>query len=102
MKNSQFNSNDVKTCCENKLDIQFRDGGELNGWYLLEGKKVRRVTVLKGRKELKPKTYKSMASQLGLSVEQFDNLLDCSLGGQDYQSLISAALSPRSAETPLT
>lgn len=88
MKNSIYNSHDVKKRCENKLDINFRTTKECNGWYTYNNKKVARITVPQGRKPLPPKTYKSMASQLKLSIDEFDDLLDCPLDRNKYESLL--------------
>ncbi|MFQ5685549.1 MAG: hypothetical protein ACE5GV_02700 [Candidatus Scalindua sp.] len=89
MKSYGYNTRDVKTCCENKLEISFRSGKELNGWFMLEGKKAFRITVPKGRKSIPPKTYKSMANQLKLTLEEFDNLLKCDLTKMVYQEIIA-------------
>lgn len=88
MKNDSFNTRDVKKCCENKLDIGFRDSKHFNGWYRVDQKKVARITVPKGRKPIPPKTYKSMATQLKLSVEQFDDLLECPLEQEGYDKIL--------------
>lgn len=89
MKNAQYNSKDVKDTCETKLKIQFRDGKEYNGWYELNGKKMCRITVPKGRKFLPTGTYKAMARQLKLTVKQFDDFLDCPLTRQLYDQIIT-------------
>lgn len=88
MKNSKFNSFDVKKTCENKLKIDFKQGKELNGWFEFEGKKIARITVSHGRKKIKPKTYSSMASQLKLNVLKFDDLLECPLKLDGYIKLL--------------
>lgn len=88
MKNADYNTLRVKTVCEHKLNISFRDGGEFNGWFEYEGRKVARVTVPHGRKPIPPKTYKSMAKQLNLTVEQFDELLDCPLKFEDFLDIL--------------
>ncbi|MBI5605409.1 MAG: hypothetical protein HY879_18910 [Deltaproteobacteria bacterium] len=88
MKNSRFNTQEVKICCQKKLHITFREGGELNGWFKLENKKIARITVPKGRKPISPKTYKSMAMHLKLTVERFDSLLECTLNQQDYEEIL--------------
>ena len=85
MKNATYNTKDVMTVCQNKLDIEFRSGGEYNGWYILNGKRVARITIPKGRKPIPPKTYKSMAAQLKLDVNDFDRLLDCPLKAEEYR-----------------
>ena len=93
MKNSQFNAHDVKKRCEGKLDIAFKGSHELNGWFVLDDKKVARITVPHGRKFVPPKTYKSMATQLKLSIDEFDDLLECPLDRQKYESIIKAQIS---------
>ena len=93
MKNTKFNSHDVKSCCEKKLKIEFRATKEFNGWYLLNDKKVVRITVPQGRKFLPPKTYKSMANQLKLDTHQFDNLLECPLDKKGFDSILIKKLS---------
>jgi hypothetical protein len=89
MKNAEYRCNDVKRVCENKLHIPFRSGKELNGWFVLEGKKTARITVPKGRKDIPPGTYRSMARQLFLTVAQFDELLDCPMNLKKYVKIIT-------------
>jgi len=88
MKNSQFNTSHVRPVCETKLRIHFREGKECNGWGSIDGKKAVRITIPKGKKPIAPKTYKSMATLLKLSVEEFDNLLECPLSGDRYYELL--------------
>ncbi len=88
MKNANFDTKDVKKVCENKLDINFRKGKEYNGWFNLEGKKAARITIPKGRKPIPRKTYKSMAKQLQINVDQFDRLLECPLDRNEYVKLL--------------
>lgn len=88
MKNNQFNSKDVKDICENKLSIEFREGKEFNGWFLLDGVKAARLTVSKGRKFIPDGTWGNMARQLLLTVQDFDHLLECSLSRADYEAKV--------------
>lgn len=60
----------------------------MNGWFVLENVKRARITIPKGRKPIPPKTYKEMAGQLKLSVEQFDELLECPLRGRHYVEIM--------------
>ena len=93
MKNATYGSNDVKRVCEKKLNINFRDGKEYNGWFVLkDGKKAKRITVPKGRKFLPGGTYKSMATQLGLTIPDFDSLLDCPLTKEEYLKKLAAQI----------
>lgn len=88
MKNAQYNTDDVKKRCEDKLNIGFECGKEFNGWFKHEEKKIARITVPKGRKFIPPKTYHSMARQLKLTVGQFDALLDCPLVMDQYIKIL--------------
>ena len=92
MKNTSFDSQRIKGCCERKLNIEFRNAKEFNGWYLLNKKKTARITVPRGRKFVPPKTYKSMATQLKLNVDQFDELLECPLDHDGYKKILKKAL----------
>ena len=88
MKNAQYNTDDVKKRCEDKLGIGFECGKEFNGWFKHKEKKIARITVPKGRKPIPPKTYQSMARQLKLSTGQFDDLLDCPLVMDQYIDIL--------------
>ncbi len=90
MRNADFKTHKVKKCCENKLGIDFRKGGkEFNGWFILDKIKTARITVPKGKKFIPPKTYKSMATQLKLEVDQFDEFLECNLKIEGYKKILS-------------
>lgn len=92
MKNAAFDTNEVKHCCENKLRISFRGGKEFNGWVTINNKKFARITVSMGRKDISPRTYKLMASQLRLTTEQFDDLLECPLHWEQYVEIVKNIL----------
>jgi hypothetical protein len=91
MKNAEFNTHDVKRCCEKetKLGIVFKtEGKEYNGWFKYEGIKIARITVPKGRKPMGKGLYNSMAGQLKLSVAEFDKLLECPLNRAKYIAIL--------------
>jgi hypothetical protein len=88
MKNGSFDTRDVKRRCEEKLDISFRHNGEFNGWFIFNQIRVARITIPKGRKPIPPKTYKSMAGQLKLTIEQFDDLLECPIRMKEYLQIL--------------
>ena len=88
MKNNKYKTHDVKNKCEKKLGIEFRSNGELNGWFIFNGRKTARITVPKGKKFIPPKTYKSMAFQLKLTVDEFDLFLDCPLTKEKYLQIL--------------
>jgi len=97
MKNTSFDTHDVKKRCENKLGIEFRAKKHFNGWYYLDDKKTARISVPKGKKFIPPKTYKSMADQLKLSVDQFDDLLECPLEQNGYEEILRGILTKSSS-----
>ena len=89
MDNSRYNTSDVKKICVKKLNIGFnkrhgKRAPHFTGWFCRDGKKIKRITVAKGKKPIPPKTYKTMANQLGLSVSLFDDLLECPLTLDKY------------------
>jgi len=90
MKNANFSTQDVKSCCENesKLGVEFRAGKEFNGWFKKDDKKICRITVPKGRKRIGKGLYRSMARQLNLTTGQFDELLECPLTKYEYEKIL--------------
>ncbi len=89
MQNAKYHTLDVKNVCERKLEIVFKKGKEFNGWFWLNRKRKKRITIPKGRKPIPPKTYKSMAVQLGLNTDQLDELLECPLTRDRYEEILS-------------
>jgi hypothetical protein len=87
MRNSEFDTYDVKSKCERKLRMSFEGHKELKGWFFLDGKKHARLTVPKGRKFIPAGTYKSMAEQLRITVVEFDDLLLCPLEKEEYERI---------------
>ena len=89
MDNVKYRTHEIKKICENKLQINFRDSKEFNGWFMLGDIKVARITVPKGKKEIPKATYSSMARQLLLNVQQFDELLACDIEREGYEKIVS-------------
>ena len=89
MKNAEYNTQDVKEKCESKLEIEFRTTGkEFNGWFRQGERKICRITVPKGRKQIGRGLYHSMATQLYLTNSQFDDFLDCPLQRKGYEKIL--------------
>ena len=88
MSSRQYRTNDVARCCENKLGMRLKGKNHLNAWFRLDGKRVARITVPKGRKDIAPKTYASMAKQLRLTRDEFGELLACPLSLADYRGIV--------------
>jgi hypothetical protein len=88
MKAARFDSDQIMRCCTRKLRIEFRQGPECNGWFLLDGLKACRITVPHGRKPVPPGTFGSMARQLHLAPAEFALLLDCTTSLPEYAALL--------------
>ena len=84
MSSSQYTFHSIKKICENKLNIDFRSRKHFIGWVLLNGEKAVRITIPKGKKEAGPILYKSMAKDLLLDPDQFNELLACPLTTAQY------------------
>lgn len=62
----------------------------MNGWYELDGLKILRVTMPRGRGFVPPGTVNSIRKQVFLSKDQFGDLINCPLSSQDYEAIIRA------------
>lgn len=84
----KWKKNKVKSSLENKLLINFATGKELNGWFYYKERKILRVTIPKGRDELKIGTQNSIRNKLRLSANDFDDLINCPLRLEDYIDIL--------------
>ncbi len=83
-----WKKNKVKSSLEKKLYINFTSGKELNGWFYYKDRKILRVTIPKGRDELKIGTQNSIRNKLRLSSNGFDDLINCPLRLEDYINIL--------------
>ncbi|UCD86674.1 MAG: hypothetical protein JSV01_02535 [Desulfobacterales bacterium] len=89
MKKHGFSTHEHRRCCEAKLGIDFvRTGNASHGWFKKNKLRIRRITVLEGKHLIGKGLQKSMASQLGLTTDQFDDLLGCSLKKEEYEEIL--------------
>lgn len=84
MKLPQFKASDVKNKLEVKLQIQFNNGKELNGYIKVDNNKKKRITIPHGRKEIPKGTLNSIINQLGLTKEDFYSFMKCDFGYIEY------------------
>ncbi|MCK5059235.1 MAG: hypothetical protein KAT34_21480 [Candidatus Aminicenantes bacterium] len=84
----KWEKNKVKNVLEKKLGIEFRSGKELNGWFYFNNQKILRVTIPKGRDELKIGTQNAIRDKLRLNSPNFDNLINCSLRLDNYIDIL--------------
>jgi hypothetical protein len=74
---------------ETKARLDFRAGKERNAWYILDGKKVLRVTAPKRRGATVPTgTAHEIRKNLKLTTPQFKDLIACPISGSDYEKII--------------
>lgn len=83
-----FLKQDVAHVIEKKLLAKPRSKTENNVWYVLDSKKVLRVTYPHGSGPLKKGTAKSIINQLKLSNDQFKDLVGCPMSGKDFETYI--------------
>lgn len=65
-----------------------RSKTERNVWYILDGKKVLRVTYPHGNGILPTGTTRSIISQLKLTKSQFKDLVRCPLTNSHYEKIV--------------
>lgn len=80
---ADYTGKKIRDVCASKLKIEFRKKSHCNGWLEEDGKRRRRITIAHGRNPIKRKTFKAMAGQLSLTVDEFESMLDCTLGRDD-------------------
>jgi len=84
----KWKKNKVKDSLEKKLNINFGGGKELNGWLYYKKRKILRVTIPKGRGELKIGTQNAIRDKLRLNSPDFDDLINCPLRLEDYINIL--------------
>ena len=76
----------LTNACENKLAIAFGSGKHRSGWYLLNGRKLFKITIPKAHAEWGPQAKKDFLGKTRLSSEEFDDLIRCSMTGPAFAS----------------
>jgi hypothetical protein len=80
---------DLLRALQGKVGLDFRTGRERNAWYVLDGKKVLRVTAPKKHREnVRSGTADQIRKNLKLTTPQFKELIDCPISGSDYEQII--------------
>jgi len=85
MSRTLFEKKKIYECLKNKLNINFVETYELKGWYYLEGKKLIRFKVPKGRGTISIGFQKEIENTSKLSKEDFELLIKCPMTGSDYE-----------------
>jgi len=82
----RFDKTKIRKVFENRLfDItEHRHGKENNYKIVVNGKFMARVTVPKGRGDIKPGTMRSIVSQTLLPKDKFSDLASCPFSQIDY------------------
>jgi len=83
-----FTKQQLASALARKLGLDFRGGKERNAWFELDGKRILRVTMPKGRGPLPPGTARAIQDQVKLSTHEYTELIRCPLKGKDYEAII--------------
>jgi hypothetical protein len=80
----------VRAFLLNKLGIDFRQGKEPFGYYILDGRRQLKVSAsnVHGGKELGKGATKGLMRELLTSNDEFDALYECPWHGTDYEAKI--------------
>lgn len=82
---TRYRRQDVRRAVEGKSGGIRKSRKEVNLRIYLNGKRVGRVTVPKGRGPLHPTTAKKIRDQLKLNPDEFREFVRCPLTGPDYE-----------------
>jgi hypothetical protein len=83
-----YTKQEVAHAINKKIGSNPRSKTENNVWYILDGKKVLRVTYPHGNGVLPPGTTNSIISQLKLTKSQFKDLVRCPLTTIGYEKIV--------------
>ena len=83
-----FTKQDISKTLIKKLKISLRSRKERIGWYIVNDKKILRVTIPHGRGFIPSGTLNSIRNQLQLDKEQFKNLILCPMKEKDYEEIM--------------
>ena len=81
-------SSEVRHAVEKKTEHHIRRRKEINYIIFRQGRRVSRVTIPHGRKDLKVGTERSTRNQSRLDKNQFKAFVDCPLSGADYALIL--------------
>ena len=70
--------------CDLKLDVDLGAGKHRAGWYVLDAKRLFRVTIPKAHASWGPGIQKDLLRKTRLSPEEFDDLVRCPMSGPQY------------------
>jgi hypothetical protein len=88
MSKTQFNKDRVYNALKNKLNINFKPGRELKGWYYLDGIKTLQFRVQRGRGSLSKGFQKQIEQTSRLSNNDFERLILCPMTGPKFDNLM--------------
>lgn len=78
----------MRKAFESKNQVEFRTGKEPTGWIVENGKRVARITIPKGNKEIPVGTLSNMAKYLCVSRDQLIEYVKCNLKGSQLLEII--------------
>jgi len=84
MSRSLFDKKRIFDSLSTKLNIKFRGTYDLVGWFYVDGKKLIRFKVPKGRGQITPGYQKEIRNTSRLDRNDFDKLISCPMKGPEY------------------
>src|SRR5262249_38650553 len=90
MKLPVFSPRKVSRAIQQKLKPEMRSGKEIQAYYVLDGKKLFRITLLKehAADAIRPGTLNKIIQSTRLTKLQFVELVECPMTGSAYEKLI--------------
>jgi hypothetical protein len=85
-----FTKQAIAHAIEHKLRARPRTSSEKNVWYILDKRKILRVTYPHGNGPIPKGTVNSIINQLRLNKVQFKDFVDCPLSAQHFEDIIRA------------
>jgi hypothetical protein len=94
MRLPSFRPREISQAIQSKLKPDMRAGKEIQAYYVLDGKRLFRVTLLKehSASSIRPGTLNQIIKSLHLSRPQFADLVNCPMTGSDYETIIRQKL----------
>ena len=88
-----YKPREIVRALEGKLSIEFREGPERIGWYILDGRKEIRFKVPHVHSSWGKGTIHDIITRSKLNKDEFRELVDCPIDGTRYEELIRQRMS---------
>lgn len=94
MARLNFSPKDITAALESKLRVDFRNGKERNGWFILDGKKIIRFTIPHVHSTWGKGTVGDVRRKSRLDQQQFKDLVECPLSLTEFEEIQRKLVDP--------